>query len=111
MSHLMKNMGYTGDGPLGKGTSIIKPLIAQFRSNKSKTRVGYGEQDKTQTSYEAHPKHSDSSSSTLVWVPKQKDSYSQKTTDIINVNLSLSGSYPMKKTSINTSNNEDKNSS
>lgn len=40
---LMKKMGYTGDGHLGKGTSIIKPLVAQFSSNISKTRVGYNE--------------------------------------------------------------------
>lgn len=25
---LMKNMGYMGDGPLGKGTSIIEPIMA-----------------------------------------------------------------------------------
>ena len=43
---LMKKMGYTGDGPLGKGISIMEPLMAQFRSNKSKIGVGYDRQDK-----------------------------------------------------------------
>lgn len=69
---LTKNMGYIGDSPLGKGKDIVKPLVAQFRSNKSKIGVGYGRQDKVQTSSKTHPKHDDSSSSTLMWVPKQK---------------------------------------
>ena len=73
---LMKKMGYIGDGPLGKGRGIIEPPVAQYRSNRSKTGVRYGEQDKTKTSSKAHLKHSESSSSTLVWVPKQKGDYS-----------------------------------
>lgn len=103
----MKRMGYIGDGHLGKGTDIIEPLVVQFRSNKSKIGVGYGGQDKVKTSSEAFPKHSDPCSSTLVWVPKQNDGYSSIAAIIINVNLSLSGSHPMKESSINTSNNED----
>ena len=103
----MKKMGYLGDGPLGKVIGIIEPLIAQFKSNRSKTRVGYDEQDKKQTSSKARCKHNDSSSSTLVWVPQKKDGYSLTITDIITVNLSLLGSYPMKEPSINTPNNED----
>ena len=69
---LMKKMVYMGDGPLGKGTGNIKPLITQFKSNKSKIGVGYGGQDKAQTSSEACPKHNDPSSSTLVWVPNKR---------------------------------------
>lgn len=98
-------MGYTRDGPLRKGIGIIEPLMAQFRSNRSKMGVGYDEQDRTQASSKSRLKHCDSSPSTLVWVPKQKDGYSQKTTNIINVNLSLSDSYPTKEPSINTYNN------
>ena len=100
-------MGYTGDDPLGKGTGIIKPLMAQFRSSKSKIGVGYGGQDKAQTSFESYLKHNDPSSSTLVWVPKQKDSYTPGTIDITHVNLALSSSHFAEEPPINTSNNED----
>lgn len=44
----MKNIGCTGDGPLGKGKGIgiVEPLAAQFRFNKSKILgVGYLEQE------------------------------------------------------------------
>ena len=100
-------MGYKGDGPLGKGTGIIEPLMAQFRSDKSKIGVGYGRQDKAQTSSKVLPKHNDPSSSTFMWVPKQRDSYTLATTDIINMNLSLSNSHFVGEPPMNTSNNED----
>ena len=103
----MKKMGYMGDGPLWKGIGIIKPLMAQFRSNKFKIRVGYGRQDKGKTFSEPSPKHNDPSSSTSVWVPKQKDSYTLSATDITNVNFSLSSSHFTKEPPMNTSNNED----
>ena len=96
-----------GDGPLGKGIAIIKPLIAQFRSNKSKIGVGYDRQDKVQPSSETCPKHNDPSSSTLVWVFKQKDSYTLVKIDIKNVNFSLSSSHSTEEPPIDTSNNED----
>lgn len=100
-----------GDGPLGKGIGNIEPLMAQFRSNNSKTGVGYDRQGKVQPSSEACLKRNDPSSSTLVWVPKQKDSYTSATTNITNVNLSLSSSHSTGEPPINTSNNEDNNNS
>lgn len=72
-----------GDGPLRRGTGIVEPIMAQFRSNKSKTGVGYDGHDKVQTSSKAFPKHNDSPSSTLAWVPKQKDIHTLATTDIM----------------------------
>ena len=104
---LMKKMGYMVDGPLGKGTGIIEPLVAQFKSNKFKIGVGYDRQEKVQPSSKAHPKHNDPSSSTLVWVPKQKGTYDPTTIDVTNVNLSLPSSHSIEEPPINTSNNED----
>ena len=103
---LMKKMGYMGDGPLGKGIGITEPLMAQFRSNKSKTRVGYDRQDKAQTSSKVRPKHNDPSS-TSVWVPKKNHHYTLTTTDITNVNFSLSSSHSREEPPMNTSNNQD----
>lgn len=80
----MKKMGYMEDGPLGKGTGIIKPIMAQFRSNMSKIGVGYDGNDQVQTSSKACPRHNDPPSSNLAWVPKQRSNHTSAIIDIIN---------------------------
>lgn len=69
--------------------------------------MGYSEKDNAQISPKSHPKYNDSSSSTLVWVPKERDGSNQKEADIRNVNLSFPDSHHTREPLMDTFNNED----
>ena len=102
----MKKMGYFGRGPLGRGMGIIEPLEAPFRPNKLKTGVGYSEQEYEGLPFysspspldKKHHKHGDIPSSTLTWLPKERNTITHKVStsesmDVLPLDLHLKDEF------------------